>query len=101
MNLAVRDGFVSSFFHSFVDHALLEELVDSIRAMGYTYVDVRDDRHRVQMHDRVILTGSQEYTVSLTDQYLAETTFDRNGDVEDARHLGPAAHRKDDAVRHA
>jgi uncharacterized protein YdaL len=82
VNLAVRDGFVSSFFHSFVDHTLLEELVDSVRAMGYTYVDVRDDRHRVQMHDRVILTGSQVYSVFLTGQYLAEMTFDQNGDVK-------------------
>ena len=79
-NLAVRDGFAAGFFHSFVDHALLEELVDSLRAMGYTFLDVREDRHRVAMRDRVILTGSQDYSVALTDQYLAETTFDRNGE---------------------
>ena len=81
VNLAVRDGFAASFFHSFVDHALLEELVDSVRAMGYTYIDVRDVPHRVQMRDRVILTGSQDYTVTLADQYLSETTFDHNGEV--------------------
>jgi uncharacterized protein YdaL len=80
-NLAVRDGFAAGFFHAFVDHTLLEELVDSIRAMGYTFLDVRDARHRVQMRDRVILTGSQDYTVTLADQYLAETTFDHNGEV--------------------
>jgi uncharacterized protein YdaL len=80
-NLAVRDGFAASFFHSFVDHALLEELVDSIRALGYTYIDVRDDRHHVRLRDRVILAGSQEYSVVLADQYLGETTFDRTGEA--------------------
>ncbi len=79
--LAVRDGFAAGFFHAFVDHTLLEELVDSIRTMGYTFIDVRDDRHRVQMRDRVILSGSQSYTVTLADQYFVESTFDRIGDV--------------------
>jgi hypothetical protein len=81
VNLAVRDGFASGFFHAFVDHTLLEELVDSIRGMGYTFLDVRDARHRVQMRDRVILSGSQEYTITLAEQYLAETTFDRSGEA--------------------
>ncbi len=97
VNLAVRDGFASGFFHAFVDHALLEELVDSIRGMGYTFLDVRDDSNRVQMRDRVILTGSQEYRVTLTDQYLAETTFDRNGEpirreTSQQRLSGPSTH---------
>lgn len=83
--LSVRDGFAASFFHAFVDVALLEELVDSVRAMGYTYMDVRDDRHRVQLRDRVILTGSQTYTVTLEDQYLAETVYDHNGEVIERR----------------
>jgi hypothetical protein len=80
-NLAVRDGFAASFFHAFLDRSLLEELVDSVRAMGYTYIDIRDDTLRVRTHDRVILTGSQAYAITLADQYLVETVVDRNGEV--------------------
>jgi uncharacterized protein YdaL len=79
--LAVRDGFATAFFHAFLEPRLLEELVDSIQAMGYTYVDLRDDHNWVKTHDRAILTGSQEYSLTLNGQYLVETTFDRTGDV--------------------
>jgi len=79
--LTVRDGFASAFFHAFVDASLLEELVDSVRAMGYTYIDLREATHRVQTRDRVILTGTQQYAITLADQYLVETVVDRNGEV--------------------
>jgi hypothetical protein len=81
VNLAVRDGFASSFFHAFVDLSLLAELVDSVRAMGYTYIDVREDKHRVTTRDHVILAGSQKYAVTLADQYLVETVIDHDGEV--------------------
>jgi uncharacterized protein YdaL len=80
-NLVVRDGFASCFFHEFVDPDLLEELVDSVRSLGYTYMDLREQTNWVHTRDRVILSGSQDYTVTLEDQYLAESYFDRNGDV--------------------
>ena len=80
-NLAVRDGFAASFFHAFVDLSLLAELVDSVQAMGYTYIDVRDDSHRVTTHDRAILTGSEKCTITLADQYLVETVIGRDGEV--------------------
>ncbi len=80
-NLSVRDGFAASFFHAFLDLSLLEELVDSVQAMGYTYIDVRDDENRVQTRDRIILTGSQTYNITLADQYLVETVIDRDGEV--------------------
>ncbi len=80
-NLAVRDGFASCFFHAFVDHDLLKELVDSIQALGYTYIDVRDQSHWVKTRDRVILCGSQSYTITLDDQYLAEAYYARDGEI--------------------
>ncbi|MBP1656713.1 MAG: hypothetical protein H6Q31_1314 [Bacteroidetes bacterium] len=80
-NLTVRDGFAAGFFHAFVDLSLLKELVDSVQAMGYTYIDVREGVHRVQTRDRAILTGSQEFSVTLADQYLVETVTDRNGEI--------------------
>ncbi len=79
--LAVRDGFASCFFHAFLDNGLLEELVDGVRDLGYTYIDVRDHTNWVHGRDRVILSGSQSWSVTLQDQYLLETTYDRNGEV--------------------
>lgn len=79
--LAVRDGFASCFFHSFLDITLLDELVEGIRRLGYTYLDPMEDTHWVKGKDRVILTGSQSYEITLQDQFLAEATFDNQGEV--------------------
>jgi uncharacterized protein YdaL len=80
-NLTVRDGFASNFFHAFVDHSLLIDIVDSVQSMGYTYMDVRDLPLMTHLKDRVVLTGHQQYTLTLSDQYLQETIFDRNGEI--------------------
>lgn len=80
-NLAVRDGFAACFFHEFLDFDLLIELVEGVQALGYTYLDLREQTHWVKTRDRVILTGNQSYTVTLEDQYLSETWFERNGDI--------------------
>ena len=81
-NLYVRDGFASCFFHPFLDLSLLNELVDGIRGLGYTYIDPKDDTNWVKTKDRVILTGSQDYSINLSDQYLVEAYYNRNGDLK-------------------
>jgi uncharacterized protein YdaL len=79
--LAVRDGFASCFFHAFVDPALLEEIVDGVQALGYTYMDVRELPLRSGTRDRIMLTGKQDFTLTLEDQYLQETVLERNGEI--------------------
>ncbi len=81
VNLAVRDGFASCFFHSFLDLDLLKELVDGIQKLGYTYIDLSELTNWVKTKDRVILSGSQSYEITLQDQYLAEAYFDTDGNV--------------------
>jgi uncharacterized protein YdaL len=76
VNLQVRDGFASHFFHAFLEPELLEELVDGMEEMGYHYLDLRGMTNRVQLKDRVILTGSQSYSLTLHDQYLRTGQFD-------------------------
>ncbi len=108
-NLCVRDGFASNFFHAFVDLDLLGEIVDSIQAMGYTYMDMREQTHWVKTKDRVILCGSQPYTISLDDQYLAEGYFAHNGELlkravseqrlEGTGHAGSDAGARDNSIR--
>lgn len=80
-NLQVRDGFASCFFHAFVDLDLLAQLVDGIQALGYTYMDLREQTNWVRMNDRVFLTGSQGYSITLHDQYLQESYYDPNGEL--------------------
>jgi uncharacterized protein YdaL len=37
-NLVVRDGFASFFFHPYLDISYLQQTVDGIRSLGYTFV---------------------------------------------------------------
>ncbi|MDR3611073.1 MAG: polysaccharide deacetylase family protein [Ignavibacteriaceae bacterium] len=82
-NLYVRDGFASCFFHDFLDLDLLKELVEGITALGYTYIDLRDETNWVKLKDKVMLTGSQSYTVNLDDQYLVEAYYSHNGEIKE------------------
>jgi uncharacterized protein YdaL len=41
-NRVVRDGWASGFFHPYLDLAYLRELVQGIKALGYTFVPVSD-----------------------------------------------------------
>jgi len=82
VNLNVRDGFAAFFFHPFIKLSLLKELVDGIQGMGYTFIDLKDYHNWVKMKDRVILSGSQDYSVELDDQYLQEAYFSHNGDLK-------------------
>ena len=81
-NLYVRDGFASVFFHPFLDLDLLKQLVDGIEKLGYTYIDLREQKNWVKTKDRIILTGSQNYTIHLEDQYLFEAYFDHTGEIK-------------------
>jgi uncharacterized protein YdaL len=81
VNLAVRDGFASCFFHSFVPLENLRRLVRGVRAQGYTYIDLQRQNNIVHLHDKAIVTGTGEITIELRDQYLREYWFDRKGTV--------------------
>jgi uncharacterized protein YdaL len=90
----VRDGIATAFFHSFLDLDLLKQLADGIQGLGYTWLDMREQTHWVRTHDRVILTGDQQYTLNLSGQYLLEGYYDKNGNlakriISDNRLSGP------------
>ncbi|HBZ55570.1 MAG TPA: hypothetical protein DEO88_09200, partial [Syntrophobacteraceae bacterium] len=46
-SLYVRDGFASCFYHSFIPLENLERLIEGVKALGYTYMDVRDGNNVV------------------------------------------------------
>ncbi len=81
VNLAVRDGFASCFFHSFVPLDNLRRLVRGVRALGYTYMDLQRQNNFVLLHDKAIVTGKADFSIEMRDQYLREYWFDRRGEV--------------------
>lgn len=42
-NLAVRDSWASPYFHPFLDIGYLRQVVQGVKALGYTYVSVSPD----------------------------------------------------------
>ncbi|MBV8386730.1 MAG: DUF2334 domain-containing protein, partial [Acidimicrobiia bacterium] len=38
LNLVVRDGFASFFYHPYLGTSYLKQIVEPIKAMGYTFV---------------------------------------------------------------
>lgn len=85
-NLYVRDGFASCFFHPFLDLDLLEELVDGVQALGYTYIDLKDETNWVKTKDKLIISGNQTHTFDLEDQYLVEAYFNSSGEIIKRKH---------------
>jgi uncharacterized protein YdaL len=80
--LAVRDGFASAFIHPFVGLEYMEQFVDGVLALGYTYMDVKREQHVVQLPDHIVLTGDTSYAITLEDQYLRETWLNAKGQVD-------------------
>lgn len=79
-NLYVRDGYATAFIHPFMPLDLLKEIVDGIRDLGYTYIDLRDSSNIVKLPDRVVASGKASFTLSIEDQYLKEVNLDEQGE---------------------
>lgn len=81
-NLYVRDGFASFFFHSFLDIEILKELIDKIEKLGYTFLNVKEDINSVKSKKQILLSGTQNFSLVVDDQYLTETYFNQDGRVK-------------------
>ena len=79
--LNVRDGIACFFFHSFLDLNLLKTLVDGIQAKGFTFIDLGMQSHWVKCRDKVILAGTQYYSVNLDNSFLYEMYLNTDGDI--------------------
>ncbi len=80
-NLIVRDGYASAFFHPFVKLEFLEQLVTGIQELGYTYADLRNDAHIVQLKNKAIVSGHGTVTLEFQDQYLRESYLNELGQI--------------------
>jgi uncharacterized protein YdaL len=81
VSLAVRDGIVAAFFHPFVKLDYLTQIVDGIRSLGYTFLDLRDTSNTVTLEDRAIVSGTATVRLNISDQYLRELYLDADGHV--------------------
>ncbi|HUN64621.1 MAG TPA: DUF2334 domain-containing protein [Bacteroidota bacterium] len=80
--LNVRDGFASCFIHPFIDQRYMEEYVDSIQDLGYTFMDVKNENNVVHLPDHIVATGDDSITLRLDGQYLRETWLRPDGKVD-------------------
>jgi uncharacterized protein YdaL len=77
----IRDGIASCFFHPFLNIDLLEELVDGIKSEGYTFLDLSNYTNHVRARNKIILTGSQTYTMNIDNSFLQEVYYDGSGNI--------------------
>jgi len=77
----VRDGIASCFFHPFLNLNLLKLLADSLKNDGFSFLDLRDYDNWVKSHDKIILTGSQTYSLNIDNSYLLEIYYDKVGNI--------------------
>lgn len=81
INLAVRDGFATVFFHPFLDTSLLERLVDGIQALGYKYIDLRESTNVVKLDDKVIVSGNSQVALTFNERYMREIVLNDEGEI--------------------
>ncbi len=79
--LAVRDGFASCFIHPFIDLKYMEEYVDGVLNLGYTFMDVKKENSYVHLPDHFVCTGTDSLAIRLDGQYLRETWLRPDGKV--------------------
>jgi uncharacterized protein YdaL len=75
LNLAVRDGYASFFFHPFVDISYLKAIVRGMKKMGYKFADIRSFKPGVTATDKAVLTSSQKITIESRDKYVSIDEF--------------------------
>lgn len=81
-NLYVRDGYASFFFHSFLDIEILEKLVDGIEKLGYNFGNIKEDENFVKSKKQIVISGSQNFSINVDDQYLTETYYNPDAEIK-------------------
>jgi len=79
LNLAVRDGYASFFFHTFIDVSYLKQIVKSLRDMGYEFRDIKDFSPVVTARDKAVACGRTKINVDTRDRYIFVREFDAAG----------------------
>jgi len=79
LNLTVRDGYASFFFHPFIDLSYLKKIVTSIKAMGYEFRDIKDFSPQMTAPDAAVICGNAKVLITTRDRYIFQREYDRTG----------------------
>jgi hypothetical protein len=80
--LNVRDGFASFYFHSHLNPDYLKQIVEGISNLGFSFVDLRKETNWVKTKDKIILCGSQSFTMHLDHSFLSEVYYGQGGEIK-------------------
>ncbi len=80
-NLAIRDGVASFFFHTFVDHSALKELVPGLKKLGYQFTSPRYTDNLVTAPGFRVVSGKNEIQLAFNGEYFHEFYFDEKGHI--------------------
>jgi uncharacterized protein YdaL len=82
LNLAVRDGYASFFFHPFLKLEYLKDVINGLKSMGYTFKDIRDFLPTVEDKDMFVVTqGDRHVRIESPDKYFSIQELDFKGKV--------------------
>ncbi len=82
LDLAVRDGYASFFFHPFLSADYLKTIVKGLRAMGYKFGDIRDFSPVVEDREAVVLTpGDHHIRIQTHDNCITMKEIDFKGNI--------------------
>jgi uncharacterized protein YdaL len=79
LNLSVRDGYASFFFHPFVEIKYLKKIIVELKNMGYQFKDIRSYTPNVHARDKAILTEDSKVRVDSQDKYISVKEYDYSG----------------------
>ncbi len=79
LNLKVRDGYASFFYHPFVDLSYLKEIVKSFKDMNYTFVSIKSFFPKVVAKDKAVLTKDDRLKIFTKDRYISTELFNSGG----------------------
>ncbi|MBN2411742.1 DUF2334 domain-containing protein [candidate division KSB1 bacterium] len=82
-NLAIRDGVASFFFHTFVDHSALKDIIPGLKKLGYQFTSPRYTDNFVTAPGFRVVSGENEINLDLNDEYLHEFYYDEKGHIRD------------------
>jgi len=78
----VRDGMASFYFHPFLNPALLQEIINGIKDLGYQFVSIREFPSELDYQGRfVVRTSSGTAEMMPQNEYWRLRLYDKQGDL--------------------
>ena len=81
-NLAIRDGVASFFFHPFVNHSVLKDLVPGLKKLGYQFTSPRLTENWVKTPYFNVLTMTGTMEIKLENEFYHEFFINEQGRIK-------------------